>query len=192
MSSIRRVFVPVMGFTQTTRGKTGMEALWCALRDLSSPQTWVLPPLPWSTDAEAMASLINRNVADDCEIFVMPYSWGTGQFFVDFAKALAARGRTIRHAVICDGVYRSRILPSWLPANPLSMTRLPKLKIPANVREVTWFFQTNNRPAGHRPVAVDPRRTLIHPGTEMRFLRHEQMDDAPEFHQAVLKLAGVA
>ena len=190
MSTIRKVWVPVMGFTQTALRQTGMETLWCRLRELSSQATWVFSPQPWSTDARAIAAQVDRIAAPDAQIYVMPYSWGAGQFFIDFANALAALKRPIHHAVICDGVYRSRLLPHWLPANPLSMTRLPKLKVPANVREVTWFFQRQNRPAGHEPVAVDPLWTLIHPGRELK-LRHEQMDDCPEFHRAVLELAGL-
>ena len=191
MSSIRRVILPVMGFTQTTRGKTGMETLWCRLRELSSQATWVFPPTPWNTDAEAIAALIHRNVAADCEIIVTPYSWGCGQFFIDFADALKARGREIRHAIICDGVYRTRILPTFIPVNPWSMLPLAKLRIPSNVREVTWFFQRNNRPAGHRPVAADRRRTVVNDGVELKSLRHEQMDDSELFHSVVLKAVGL-
>ena len=57
----RRAFVSVMGFTQTTRTSTGMEALWCRLREADTDDTLVLTPLTWDADAEACAGLINRH-----------------------------------------------------------------------------------------------------------------------------------
>lgn len=177
-----------MGFTQSTRRVTGMESLWCRLREFSSQETWVLPPLPWDTDAEAIAALIHRNAAPEASIYVMPYSWGCGQFFIDFAKACVPLGREIRHAVLCDGVYRSRTLPTWITLNFLSLTGIPKLSIPASVREVTWFYQRKGVPAGHVPVARDPSRTRINPGIQLD-LRHDEMDDAPAYQDAVMRLA---
>ncbi len=94
----------------------------------------------------------------------------------------------VRHAVLSDAVYRSRVLPTWLPANPLSLKHWPAIEVPDNVREVHWFHQAVDRPAGHRIVAADPKQTRVHPGTKLS-VPHARMDDAAAYHGMAWRLA---
>lgn len=183
-----------MGFTQSWQKETGQEKLWRALRDLVAQEVYrwgsgasgdvlLLPPATWDSDVEAVAGLIARNV--EGPVISIGYSWGGGWRAPRLARALQQHGRGIQHLILCDPVYRSPWLPTWLPINPLSLLRFPTITIPANVRRVSWFFQRVNKPAGHEPVAQDPKLTLIEPGIELG-CAHSEMDDAPEYHRRAL------
>ena len=187
---ITTVHIFGMGFTQSAARLTGMERVWCRLRDLSSASTLVMTPLPWDTDPEPVAALIDRNATAEARIFGYFYSWGGGWLFPRLAKELGNRGRHLEHVVLCDAVARTSYLPSWIPINPLSMTKLLKLEVPHNVNRVTWFRQHTNRPAGHDLAAAKHSVTVIEPCMELQ-LRHEEMDDAPEFQAACLEIAGL-
>lgn len=174
------------GFTQGLGAPTGLERLWLEMRPLSSPacciQLWT-----WRDDFEAVAGFIRRNSGPAPAINIYAYSWGAGVGFIALAEALGKLGMRVARAVLCDPVYRSRVLPDWLPCNPLSLTDFPKLQIPDNVEVVRWTHQTVNRPRGHRPTPTG-RNTIIEPGLRLQ-LPHEKMDDAAEFHALALATA---
>lgn len=175
------------GFRQGRRHPHGNETLWLKLRALSdrstSVQIW-----DWDTDWDAIAAFVMRTSRPAPVINVYAYSWGGGWGFTRFAAGLRARGLTIRHAVLSDAVYRSRWLPDWLPANPLSLMRWPAIEVPDNVREVHWFHQNVSRPAGHRLTAASPDKTRVHPGVLLN-VPHAAMDEAARYHHMAWRLA---
>lgn len=135
-----------MGFSQTTRRITGIELAWREARKHSSPTCWVLPPMPWDADQEAIAQLIHRN-APEAKVYCHSYSYGAGWAFIQFCKEMAKLGRRITQANLCDPVHR---FPNWLfLLKPLSLTQVPKITIPSNVDLVRWVRQTIDLPAGH-------------------------------------------
>lgn len=179
--------IPIMGFRQNANRITGMERLWRKLRKLTNNTIYISNPLEWDHDWSAFASFLWRNSSQDCVIKCYAYSWGMGNGFVKFAEQLAKRGRQVKCVVSCDGVARTRLLPSWLPANILSMTPWLKLKIPTNVKNVHWFYQRQNRPQGHKIVALNPN-TTIHQGIQLP-ADHPFMDEQPEFQNLAMKVA---
>jgi hypothetical protein len=193
--------ITISGFQQSLRRPTGLETLWKDLRRMSSERCVVTTPLPWDTDWSAIAEFVKRNAAPMREVVVNAYSWGAGWGFVNLAKRLGEVTRledgstlgpiNIDHAVLADPVYRSPWLPTWLPANPLSMTRLPHITVPRNVRGVSWFRQTQCRPCGHNLVAEDAKATAIEEPEVLR-CRHEDMDDREEFRAEALCRAAAA
>lgn len=178
----------ISGFTQTLGRPNGTERLWLRLRSLSSPETCV-QQFVWDDDWQGHAERIWRLSEPLTCVYVYAYSWGAGWGFITLAQALEKRGMAIAHAVLCDPVYRSRVLPTWLPANPLSLLSAPKIKIPANVHEVTWLRQRVNRPAGHDLVASG-KHTRLHPAKELA-VGHQWMDEHHEYHIAAMNVAGL-
>ena len=146
----------------------------------------------YDTDPESVAQFIRRNGSMMPEIILVGYSWG-GDCAVDVCWKLDDLGLEVEHLLLCDAVYRSSLKTmAWR-----ALTSSPKLKIPDNVAEVTWFYQRRNKPAGHVPVAVDPYNdfdkagTVIHPGKQLDMI-HAAMDEAPEFIDAAVRIAGAA
>jgi hypothetical protein len=171
------VVVHGLGFRQTARYPTGLEqGPWADARGLASATCWILPPLPWDTDVEAIAALIARNTTHNATIVGRFYSWGCGWLFPRLARQMHVHGRGFRHVALCDPVYRSAVLPSFLPLNPLSLLRSPRIEIPANVKEVEWTRQYVDLPRAHDLVAEDPHVTTIHAAIECR-VPHVRMDE---------------
>jgi hypothetical protein len=101
---------------------------------------------------------------------------------VRLAKELGQRGLAVDAMVLADPVFRPPLrLLGWL-----SLLRVPRIRLPANVRDVTWFYQTTNRPSGHQ--LVDARNQLI-AGRHVPDVIHQYMDDLPEFHACCLETA---
>ena len=185
---------------------TGSDKLWDRMRPLSSPETTILTPQEWKFDAAAMANWLHRHLPQkDHTILVAAYSWGGGWGFPQLAKECDKRGLRIRMAVLCDPVYRS---PYFIGKWKSMVNRndwysvggilAPKIKVPASVDEVAWFYQRQNKPQAHKLVAINPwtpvtigeapnRGTLIHPGVEITGVNHAYMDDADIFHDKVMR-----
>jgi pimeloyl-ACP methyl ester carboxylesterase len=178
------------GFTETRRECCGTERLFFELRR-REPIDTLIEFDEWDADPEGIAHFVDRNAAIAPRIVVVGYSWG-GDKAVELCAALGERHLPVRHLVLCDAVWRSGWQPAWMarrgiPLNPLSLTRLPKLKIPASVREVTWLRQTTDRRIrGHDVSAIDPQRTLVHPPVVLDGRSHGQMDESEEFVRACL------
>lgn len=183
--SIDHWHILISGFRQDLSNATGFDKL--LLRMLDANVSGFISDHQWSDDWGGVAEAIKRRSTDLPTIKVYAYSWGAGWGFVQLAKHLRRRGFRVAHAVLADPVYRSRLLPTWLPLNPLSMLSTPTINVPGNVNEVSWFYQRIDRPAGHRPVAKQPS-TRINEGVEL-VRAHAFMDDAPEFHSKALEVA---
>lgn len=176
----------ISGFTQDANEPSGTEALWSQMRQLSSAGICV-QCMTWKDDWAGLAERITRTSVKLPRVYIYAYSWGAGHGFTTLADELGKRGIWVRHAVLCDPVYRSRLLPTWLPFNPLSLMRTPKIRVPKNVDRVSWLRQKQNRPAGHDLKADTPATQIDKPILLAR--NHAWMDDAPEYHDMALRVA---
>ncbi len=149
---LHHFFVPIMGFSKSTRRVTGIERLWRAVRETSGPDAWIIHPQRWNLDSRDLAALIARNAHPSARIVIVGHSWGIGWGAMRLARALGRFGMEITDIVSADGVYRSPLLPGWLPLNPLSLGwRLlrPRIPVPHNVRRIHAFVQHLSLPRGH-------------------------------------------
>jgi pimeloyl-ACP methyl ester carboxylesterase len=183
MTSGFKWIIPITGFRENPRHESGLERIWKNLRPLASASTVVVTPYEWNEDLGGLVNFILRNSpAGPTEVMVIAYSWGCGVGFVKFAREAACVGLRITVAVLCDPVYRSRLFPTWLPFNPLSVSRFlrPTITVPPSVERVEWVRQNLDIPQGHNLVAEDPARTKVGLG---RYVRsgHTRIDDSPEF-----------
>lgn len=186
---LMRAILPFMGFTETGSRACGMEDLWFhVLRPLASGSVTIYHPQEWSKNVHGILAQMRR--LGIAEVMVIGYSWGGGAGAMNFARAARQYGIHIPVVCLCDPVYRSRFLPSWLPLNPLSMTRIPRISVPMAVDQVWWVRQKMNRPAGHHLVAENPSITTIHPG-EFLEVRHEHIDEHPQWIDLVMRQSRV-
>ena len=191
--NVKHWHVAIPGYTQDYGTSTGLERIWGALDDVlaeTGPGVRVLY-FPWNSPWKKIASFIKRHSAEGPCVRVYAYSFGAGYGFVTLAKELHKLGIGIRHAVLCDPVWRRPGLPVWTgPIGSLeSIWRNGKLPIPASVDEVTWCYQRNNRPDGDEPVAAKGARTIIHTGTQLMDAVHATADDSDWFKDAALRVA---
>lgn len=186
MSSFSRWIIPIMGFRESVKAKTGIEKLWPDLRNLVSPDLCIVTPRNWDDDLEAFAYFVDRASNLPARVMIIAYSWGCGVGFLEFARTAWQLGISIDCAVLCDPVYRSRLLPKWIPFNPLSVSPIlrPVIKIPASVQHVAWVRQNQDLPAGHDLVAEDPMVTRIEPAHWVQ-AGHTHIDDSAEFQALV-------
>jgi pimeloyl-ACP methyl ester carboxylesterase len=177
---IRSWHVVISGFLQDEGEPTGMVSLWRRLRRLSDAETCV-ELRNWNDNWRQFAELIWRMRPADCEpdVRIYAYSYGGGWGAMQLARQLKRRGIGVRVMVLSDPVFRS----PWLLLRWLSLVSYAFIVVPDNVRNVIWFRQTTNRPAGHHLIAQNPDRTRI---AESKWVEvaHQYMDDLPEFHEA--------
>jgi pimeloyl-ACP methyl ester carboxylesterase len=181
----KEIFVWALGYSQNLGKPVGFKGSWREVRENHKKDGRLIhTPVTWDTNPEHFAAFIAGISDKNTTINVAAYSWGGGWFFPRFAAALKKLGRSIRWAVLVDPVYRSKLLPTWLTLNIISMTRLFRIKMPDNVMNVSLFRQKQNRPAG-RDIKGIPH-TRIH-FDEWLDLDHDQMDDAPEVKDEIIK-----
>jgi hypothetical protein len=181
--------VPLMGFRESAARRTGMERLWAELRRYASPSCTVLSPWEWRDNMRSLAAFICRNSpGTPPRLFVFAYSWGGGYAFPRLAAECDRLGVVIETACLCDPVYRSRILPPWLPLNPLSLLRGRRIVVPASVQAVFWVRQHLFPPCGHEVVPADPEATeVVQP--KVLNVPHTRIDESPAWRQMVLERA---
>ena len=175
----------ITGFMQKVGRPTGMGKLWLAMRPLSAPETSV-QIFPWNADWEDVADFIRMMSQPRPTINIDAYSWGVGNGFLKLSGALGRRGLEVTHANLCDGVYH----PSLKTFAWLALTPWPKIKVPPNVRRVTWFRQFQDKPRGHDVVAVDARRTRIDKPFVLELI-HADMDESAAFQLEARRVAGL-
>lgn len=182
--------VPIMGFTESASRRTGMERLWSDLRELASRDVTVLMPWEWNDPMKALAEFIVRNSQGSGmpRVFAVAYSWGGGYAFPRFARACSQLGVPVDVACLCDPVYRSGLLPWWLPLNPLALLRGPRIGIPDSVARVWWVRQDIGLPRGHDLFPEDPEATDIAPAKVLQ-VPHTRIDDSPAWRALVLSEA---
>lgn len=186
----------ISGFRQGRRAECGVEKLWRSMLAAEAVDDVRVEILSWDEDWRDIAAWLARNSAAGAKLNLYPYSWG-GDGAISLCEELQdlqdlheGSVPTVDHLVMCDAVYRSGILPTAIPVNPWSMLPFATIRVPSNVREVTWFYQRVDRPRGHDVVARDPERTKVNPGREL-FVGHCDIDEAKEFHDEALAAAGI-
>ena len=175
------------GFTQGYDRVNGSEIL---CREMISvvPEHHGVFFFTWDVDPRAIAKFVNRMCSDVARVCFYCYSWG-GDTGVDCCAELKTMGREVEAFVACDIVYRTSWLPTWLPLNILSMTKLPTIVMPSNVVEVWQFRQKNNRPRGHNIVHEKGHNVPVIHAPVLLDRTHEWMDDAPEYQEKALAVA---
>lgn len=196
---ITRWIVPITGFTQNLGEPNGFDKLWLQLRNLSRPDVSIFPPQNWKSSASHLAEFMLRNsdpALNQPDIVIVCYSWGFGHCGMNLCNQLLMRGLSVRHLVVSDGVFHSWRRPwrAMLPAHApkwLPFWKQPAVKIPRNVKRVSWFRQDNDFPQGADLVAEDSDRTIIEPAVYCNGRSHVYMDDAPEFHVKAMEVCQV-
>jgi hypothetical protein len=183
--------VVITGFTQKLEHPSGGQYLWNAIRRARHDCEEAACLLePWNADWAGIATQIwrFRPINRPVRVYVYAYSWGGGWGFPQLAGGLQTRGIEIAHAVLADAVYR----PPTRLLLVKSLLRTSQILLPANVREVSWFFQRTGLPMGHQIVAADPKRTKVNPGVECPGVTHHYMDDQPAWWLKSLEVAAAA
>lgn len=181
---IPAAIVTISGFTEGQGKPTGSELLWQQeLRPLACADLLILPPVRWSHNMRNLALFLNRQGIR--RLCVVAYSWGVGVGLIALALACRPLGITIDVALCCDGVARFGRLPSWLPLNPLSLTRILKIRLPPSIAHVYWVRQRNTRPMGHDLIAANKWLTAIHEPQVIAKATHSNIDESPEWHEMV-------
>ncbi len=182
----RRVFIPIMGFRESVRRITGIERIWHAVRPSAGPAVWVIHPQRWNLDHRDLAGLIARNADPSARIVIVGHSWGIGWGAMRLARALGRFGMEISDIVSADGIYRSPLLPAWLPLNPVSLGRMfrPRIRVPANVRRIHAFVQRRSIPSGSG-FRVGPRTSV---GVTVVDAPHGRVDELDSFRELALRV----
>lgn len=200
---IRQWIILFMGFTESMHVPTGIEKIWGILRQFSRPELCIVTPRTWNEDVEALARFVVRGSAPEALIMLIGYSWGAGVGCMDFARALhevqleandePERVRPpydLRIPVAClaDPVYRSRLLPKWLPLNLSTMLTMWPVRVPPLIERVEWVYQTMTRPHATGLVA-EQSFTGIGDGVSVA-APHTRIDDHQRFHDLCMEEAG--
>jgi len=174
--------VVISGFLQDEGKPTGMVGLWATLHHMVSGPSTRVELRSWHDDWNAVAEFIwrQRTNGNGVDVVICAYSWG-GPSAMELARQLGRRGIAVRHMVLADPVYRLR----W--ALWRVFFRWPKIRVPKNVRRVTWFRQHRDWPEGHDLVAEDRGMTDIEAPTVLD-CGHTYVDDSPQFHAACRKI----
>jgi len=180
---IERWVVVISGFLQDEGQPTGMVGLWASLHHLLSGPYNRIELRSWDDNWSMVAEFVWRQRPPDnnVDVVICAYSWG-GPSAMELARQLGRRGISVRHMVLADPVYRHR----WKFWRPLF--RWPKIIVPKNVVEVTWFRQHYDWPEGHDLVAENAAKTHIELPMELT-RGHTYMDESPWFHRACHTIA---
>jgi hypothetical protein len=182
----------ISGYSQSYRTPTGCERIWLALHAATDTVERCLY-FPWNAPWCDIAEFIKRCSEPDAEVYIYAYSWGAGYGFVSLAEELQKRGLPVTHAVLCDPVWRRKGIPAglnWI-GSLSSVWADSKLDVPANVQEVSWCYQRNNKPDGDTPTAAKGATTIIHPGVKIENAIHPTIDESEWFMNTSLKVAEV-
>lgn len=188
---IRTWHVVISGWLQNEGQPTGMVRLWRDLHARFTARRVRVELRVWNDRWDALAEFIWRLRSQapvwpfaKPRIVIYGYSWG-GYSAVVLARLLQRRGLPVEHLVLSDAVYRHwYLLGQWRALLPGS-----RIVVPSNVKEVTWFRQGSGAFKGHDVVAVDARKTKIHPA-KLAKVHHRYMDDLRAFHAEALAIAG--
>ncbi len=173
-----RWHICISGFLQSEARPNGILRLWLqTIRPLQEPDTFTTYRR-WNSPWTSLAEFIQfTRGSGNLRLGIYAYSYGAGWGAMRLARALRQRGIAVDEMVLADPVFRHgcRSL-AWL-----SLLRGPRIRVPANVQRLTWFYQTTNRPAGHQ--LLDHAGQPI-PGIHVPGVIHQAMDDLPAFHEA--------
>lgn len=174
-----------MGFTQT-RVDSGLVSSWLSLRSLSKDNVMILQPRHWRDDPKEEVEFL-KLVAPDAKIVFTSYSWGAGWFFLRFQKHAMKIGLDIAHAILIDPVVRYGVLPSrFSPISLASGFSFLPLSYPVYpcVKKVSYFYQRENRPQGHKLKVIDRTATMVVRNRKLDVI-HSEMEDHPMVHREI-------
>lgn len=185
--------VVISGYTQNYGSLNGSETLWGDIDDAlcsKGPGVRVLY-FPWNAPWREIAEMIKRNSVPSTEVFIYAYSWGAGYGFVTLAQQLEDWGVSVRHAVLCDPVWRRPGIPAFFQwvGTIASYFGRETIAVPTNVLEVSWCYQRNSKPDGDRPVAAKGSRTRINAGFKLRNAVHTTADESQWFQSRAMEVA---
>jgi len=179
---IDKWIITISGFTQDLDKETGIELLWKDIRGYACHDSCVSLPLTWNSDWEAISKFIHRNSGENPTIFMVAYSWGCGRGFVQLSKHLRKFNYKVKHAILCDPVYKPKLWAfSWV-----ALINIKKIDVHENVERVTWFRQKENLPKGH-DLNIIGENTVADEPIVLK-LKHADMDNSPEFHNKVKEI----
>jgi hypothetical protein len=187
-----RIHQCISGFTQDERRPHGVLRLAEKLHALGFNNRVSRVSLRrWNDDWSDVAEyywLLGQEHQAHVVVNIYGYSWGVGWGAIQLARELQKRSISVHQLVSADGVYRHAWfrLPSMLGRD--SSCLAPKIRVPSNVRIVTPFHQTINRPQGHVIVGEADFTGIIQASRELQ-ATHQYLDDAAEFHDASISAA---
>lgn len=190
MRGLNTIVVFISGFSQSSKQLNGVLLAFqkaAASRRENSIEGVRFEYRIWKDDWEAFAAYCHFLGAQN--VCIVGYSWGGGWGARKLAEHLRHKGIAVPRMFLADAVYRSGLVPKWLPANPLSIMQLSKIKLPSNVGHVTWMRQKQTRLRGHDVVALVPSKTTIDPAVWVK-VGHSQVDETPEFERMAADLVG--
>lgn len=183
MTRVSKRHIIISGFLQNRLLENGLDRIYMELLKFSKPECQV-DFYNWDSDWRAIAEFIKRTGPDqysDLDIRCYAYSWGCGYGFTRLARYLNKIGIPISAVVMSDPVY----YPGILKYRALFSSSV--IKIPDNVENCWYFHQKQNRPRGHLVVSSRP---VVRSLGELS-MTHQYMDDAPQFRDACIKIAGL-
>ena len=180
------------GFLQGRHQRTGLERIWQHLRARHEKPTngCHVSLHSWNEDWPAFVLHCLRTGPRDVSLFdirIVAYSWGVGYGAMSLANLLQDEGIAVRKLASCDGVYRSRFAlwrSMWSP-----LLGEPSITVPANVQEVHYVRQQENRPHGHRLRAAVPGKTMIVNHGYVEGVTHSAIDNSLCFQRLAIAAA---
>jgi len=181
--------IPISGYTQGRKHRTGLSSLWLELhKEFTDPKVCVFPVLPWKHDWATLARFIDvhsdRTNGTKPKVCIIGYSWGGGWAAQQLAEQLRVCGLEVDRMVLADPVYRSKfIVCRWrtiLRRGGAMSCFVPSISIPSNVLHVQSTRQSNNWPQAHK-LEPDSSTTRIEKPIKDPERNHNQMDESPIF-----------
>ena len=148
---MRKAILVISGFTERDHENTGSRQLWESLSEFENDgahDNLVFVTLKeWNHNWKEFGAWLDLLGVSEC--FVCAYSWGAGHGLKKLAKSFSGQ----ISCILCDPVYRSKLIPfRWLAL--FDMT----IKYPKNVLVKRWFYQKLDEPGGDK-VKGAPRGT---------------------------------
>lgn len=187
-----RIHQCISGFTQDERRPHGVLRLAEKLHALGFNNRVSRVSLRrWNDDWSDVAEyywLLGQEHQAHVIVNIYAYSWGVGWGAIQLARELQKRSIAVHELVSADGVYRHRWfrLPSIFGRDTSWLA--PRIRVPLNVRIVTPFHQTIDRPQGHVISGDAGFSGIIRPSVEIA-ATHQHLDDCSEFHFASIAAA---
>lgn len=190
------ICICISGFKQTRGRHNGIlelreELIAAGHNSGIESRVWYLPWTSNWSDVAGDLSIICAQHGLTPNVLIAGYSYG-GWGAIRLCNSLWERGIKVQALILSDPVarpwYMSSIPIVCLPSitSMLGREYSFSMRIPGNVRELYEYYQTTNRPQGHRLI-ISNGTDYVHSVKLNK--RHDQMDDAKEFHGCVLKCA---
>lgn len=175
------IILPIMGFTEHRNRETGIKNRWreiYRMEETRDSRVWVMGVHTWDNDWADVAGYVEQEAAPSARVLIVAHSWGVGWG----ARKFSEHTSLPVEIVSADGVSRSDLFPPFLPGNPLSLTGLPTIKLPENVKRFDGLYQRQPgllNPRGHYPEFPTPNGQ-VKTWACVR-VPHNQVDDHPAF-----------